>query len=830
LCGEDGLFCTDDESCDGAGVCAGSPRDCWDGQMCTEDVCDEAEDTCVNVWQPRPELTDVCGDGIDQDCDGLADDCCQGDGTFTEYTTHATGVYAAMIAVADLDADAILDLVVANRSNATVSVLVGGGSGGQGDGTFRPKVDYPVGAGPSAVVTGDFDADGILDLALACRDAGDLSVLLGNGDGGQGDATFGGRTDYPAGTAPVSIAKGDLDADGITDLAVVDESSATVRILTGTGSDGRGDGGFTPGAVHDVCTSPAAIVTTDFDADRILDLAIACRNGQVMVLTGNGTNGRGNGTFSAGSTSPAGGEAVDLVAGDFDADHIYDLAVVDTDAGSLVILLGNGSDGAGNGTFGPPVNHTTGSEPVAVAAADFDLDGIIDLAVASHAGDAVGVFLGNGAEGRGDGTFGARSNVPAGDGPADVVAADFDANGILDLAVANGPGNSAAVLMGRGSGGRGNGLFEVHSVTATDNWPISVRIGDFDSDGIADLAVANRDSDNVSVLLGNGSDGRGDGTFAASVNYGVGVKPYKVATADLDNDGILDLVTANHSRPGSVSVLMGNGAEGRGDGTFAARQDHATVTGNPNAVSIGDVNADGILDLAVSCEYNGAIGNILLGNGDGTFQPASEIADEGLGMYIDLADLNSDGIQDVVIAKFAVGILLCPGQGSDGIGDGTFGTCSAITSVDTLFFFRLVDVNADAIRDIVAVNYNGGADVLLGNGSDGQADGTFTLLGNFPTEWMTDELVLVDLNGDRIRDMVITLRHEDTIDVFLGNGSDGRGDGTFGPKLDIPFDSPVSVAAADFNADGIVDLAVTQARRGQVTILRGQGTCLSGPD
>jgi hypothetical protein len=354
-----------------------------------------------------------------------------------------------------------------------------------------------------------------------------------------------------------------------------------------------------------------------------------------------------------------------------------------------------------------------------------------------------------------------------------------------------------------------------------------VQVGDFDADSIADLAVANRDSDTVSILLGNGVDGRGDGTFAPAVNIDVGPSPYKVVMADFDADGILDLATASYVALGDVSVLMGNGADGRGDGTFR-RQDFAVLCGHSNALAVGDVDADGVLDLVTTCEGDGAGANLLKGNGDGTFQAAEDLGANGTGLFVVLADVNGDAILDALVAYFITGIFLCPGQGSDGVGDGTFGSCVPVAAVET-WFFRVLDVNADGIQDIVATNFNEGAHVFLGGGTGGHADGTFTFLGNFPTEWMPDELVLADLNGDRIRDMVITLRYESTVDVFIGNGADGRGDGTFGPKHDIPLNSAMSVAAADFDSDGIVDLAVTQTDMSRVTILRGQGTCLAGP-
>lgn len=197
-----------------------------------------------------------------------------------------------------------------------------------------------------------------------------------------------------------------------------------------------------------------------------------------------------------------------------------------------------------------------------------------------------------------------------------VVVGDFNGDGRLDLAVANSGSGDVSILLGRG-----DGTFQSPVHYAAGQGPDSqVAVGDFNGDGELDLVVSNSGSNNVSVLLGNG-----DGSFRATTSYDVGRNPSSVAVADVNGDGKLDLVVSNqncsHSggpcAQGTVSVLLGNG-----DGTFQPHKDFAAGR-VPNWVAVGDFNGDGKLDLAVvNGQGNGGPStvSILLGNGDGTFQ------------------------------------------------------------------------------------------------------------------------------------------------------------------------------------------------------------------
>ena len=180
-------------------------------------------------------------------------------------------------------------------------------------------------------------------------------------------------------------------------------------------------------------------------------------------------------------------------------------------------------------------------------------------------------------------SFGAATNFGAGSFPRSVAVGDFNLDGKPDLAVANSDSDNVSVLLGNGLGG-----FAAATNFGVGSQPFSVAVGDFNLDGKPDLAVANLDSNNVSVLLGNGLGG-----FAAATNFGAGGAPYSVAVGDFNLDGKPDLAVANFDS-NNVSVLRGNGLGG-----FAAAANFGVGT-TPVSVAVGDFNLDGKPDLAVA--------------------------------------------------------------------------------------------------------------------------------------------------------------------------------------------------------------------------------------
>src|SRR5438876_58233 len=337
--------------------------------------------------------------------------------------------------------------------------------------------------------------------------------------------------------------------------------------------------------------------------------------------------------------------------------------------------------------------------------------------------------------------------------------------------------------------------------------PFSVAMGDFDGDGKPDLAVANGGSNDVSVLLGNG-----DGTFKPAKNYeaGLGGGPLWVAVGDFNLDGKLDLVVANSSSD-SVGVLLGNG-----DGTFQPSRTFPAGGTAPQSVAVGDFNGDGKPDLAVASYYSNNV-TVLIGNGDGTFQTARVVQTFGTSMSpicVSAGDVNGDRKADLAVCTVgvsAVTVLL-------GNGDGTF-----VSPPQTYTFdgdpesIAIEDFNGDGIPDLAVANDDtaGTVAVLLGNGG-----GTFQTAQKYQVGGINSESVAAgDFDGDGKLDVAVANAGSNTVSVLLGDGQ-----GRFAAPVTFAVGAqPEFVIAGDFNGDRILDLAVANKGSGAVTVLLGDG-------
>ena len=326
----------------------------------------------------------------------------------------------------------------------------------------------------------------------------------------------------------------------------------------------------------------------------------------------------------------------------------------------LIVLVGINwqvqaqSSGCPTPVFAQAADYPVGRAPYSGTTGDFNGDGKLDLATANGNSNNVSVLLGDGSGG-----FGTATNFSVGSNPYSVTTGDFNGDGKLDLATANRNSNNVSVLLGDGSGGFG---------TATNfsvgNYPLSVTIGDFNGDGKLDLATANGNSNNVSVLLGDGSGG-----FGTATNFSAGSVPYSVTTGDFNGDGNLDLATAN-TYSNDVSVLLGNGLGGFGAAMNFSADDR------PISVTTGDFNGDGKLDLATANAYSNDV-SVLLGNGLGGFGAATNFSVGNGPISVTTGDFNGDGKPDLTTVVFylnKVSVLLntCnPDSDNDGDPDAT---------------------------------------------------------------------------------------------------------------------------------------------------------------
>lgn len=350
-------------------------------------------------------------------------------------------------------------------------------------------------------------------------------------------------------------------------------------------------------------------------------------------------------SFGSISDYSVGASPIYLAVADFDHNGRPDVVVSNNSSNSTSVLLNS------NGALLVPTTKYTipnvGAGPAGVAAADFNGDGIPDLAVANHGSGNVSILMGNG-----DGTFiqPLGSTLTAQAGTNSIVAADFNSDGKMDLVAANGNSNSVSIFMGNG-----DGTFQTARNIPTGATPALIAVADFDHDGKLDFAVTNYSSNSVSVF-----HGLGNGTFLAWPSLVTDSLPNGIVAADLNGDGLVDLVVTNMGSS-MISVFYGNG-----DGTFKAKVDYP-VGASPWAVAVADMNGDGFADIIVSNTGSNTIG-LLLGNRFHTFQPQITFPTLSQPAQLVIADINGDGRPDVVVSEYAaarVRVLLNSGQYSD---------------------------------------------------------------------------------------------------------------------------------------------------------------------
>ncbi len=619
----------------------------------------------------------------------------QGAGVFASTGQDVgVGINPAGLAVGDADGDGDLDFVVANSNSNSVSVRLNQG------GTFGGSQEVSVGTTPLSVALGDVDGDGDLDLLTANNNnisrngsVGTVSVRFNQ------NGLFAGGQEVSVGTAPYGVTLGDLDGDGDLDALAANAgttaSTSTVSVVlnqlpapapSGLVTNPARNTNAAPTGTNLTFTYPKPIdpataagvrafsqqaggrkaASVSASGNTItLDPSTDFRPGETVLVTAPATvratdgtaaparvfqfttqAGAGSGTFAAASSVGVGSQPNAVATGDVDGDGDLDVLTANAGGSTVSVRL---NQGAGTyATTGQDVS--VGSNPVALALADLDGDGDLDLLVAGSNSVSVRINQG-GAQGGSAGTFGSGPTLRAGTNSRGLAVGDLDADGDLDVLVADASSNSVSVYLNSGAAAFGNPR-SVSVGTA----PNAVAAADVDGDGDLDILATNlgaqsgQSAGTVSVRLNDGS-----GVFATTgQDVGVGLGPSSLAVGDLDGDADLDFVVTNsrssistsaNTSTSTVSVRLNQG------GTFGGSQE-VSVGATPLSVALGDVDGDGDLDLLTANVSNSNVGSVSVRlNQGGTFSGSQDVAVGSQPGGVALGDLDGDGDLDALAAN-----------------------------------------------------------------------------------------------------------------------------------------------------------------------------------
>lgn len=762
-----------------------------------------------------------------------------GSGKFGAHIDAATGLFPLFLAVADLNGDTNPDVVTVNDGASTISVFFGLGNGALG-----PKTDYATGSGAFYLTIARLNGDSAPDLVVANASGASFSIYLNNGSGG-----FGSRTDIATVGEPLSVAAGLLNGDGFVDLVVSTDGPNQVSVYLGTGA-----GTFSSHTDYAIAGPGYNALLADLNGDTKLDVATSMIGGttgeqDVAVLMGDGAGGLGSPAYY-----DAGPGVTSMACADLDGDGDRDLVVSDCSqdplvpdsSGHTIAVLRNN----GGGTFGLGISINPVMSPSQSVSADFNRDGILDVAMTGAAPIGVKIF-----RGIGDGTFAAPTFFALVDSGISIGAADYNRNGTVDLIVGTvsaiyafpGDGNfgfgvGALVASAQGfdgelsdfnrdgipdvttfSGsnvfvrlGTGNGAFAPATTTAAPGTVRGVGVADLNRNGIPDLVILT--ASGISARLGVGN-----GTFPTGTTYlpnqSFNGKP---VIADLNMDGKLDVAAADNGDTGiatiGMAVLLGTGT-----GTLIPDLTFPTID-TPVAAAVADMNRDGKPDLlAMAAGDNNRPGTVtvLEGNGSGTFSARTDYGAGLLAGRLLMGDYNRDGRPDVALTTRHFNVLpqLKVLRGN---APGTFGSFAAKTDYAGPTGEQAVavaDVNRDGRPDAIVIGTTvpTGVGVCLGNGLGGLGAPTY-----FTTAANPDAVAVADLDMDGDLDMAVAC-NSGFVSVLLGNGS-GSFTPVLGGDVSLQGEIPTAIAVGDFYPDGVLDLATADEATNSVALLLGTGS------
>lgn len=813
-----------------------------------------------------------------------------GDGTFgaaTQYGTTSSSSYATAYSgvVADFNGDGYPDYASANYGNNTIGVLL---NKGDGTGALQTYVDYTANSAPHKVIAIDLDGDGAMDLVASSMLG--FQLLRGNGDG-----TFGASTTYSGGFFNSSLSAADLNGDGVPDLMTTSYlfgsmyavtikksyvSTASINDYTPSGSgihlvdaEYPGDSNYNNAASSTVSLNADLVVTTatvmaspasGVQAGMPVTLTATVSPATVGALVASGTVTFTEGATVLGTGTISNGQATlsvsSLAVGDHTITATYSgdtnfrgsvsssitfsiiadvLTPTMSVSPSLAVSAGAAVTLTTTAVYGPTqvtggsVNYCLSSYKLCQGA------GLLASAGVSTYGTNVGKaatvvrlpagsysvyaqFIGSSAYGYGVKNTDPQTLVVSNATPAATTlsmtsagaAGDYTLNGVLasggatapsgtisflDTSNANGVLNSAALDEATVSASTQLSSLASYSGATTPN---SIIYADLNNDGIMDMIVSSYGDGTIKAYLGNG-----DGTFQAAKSTTVGTGPTVMVAGDFDSNGTIDLAVSNITS-GNTKILAGNG-----NGTFSTSWTDSLA---PTAMAVGDLDHDGFPELAM---ISGSTLYIYSGNVYGQYASSTSYTLNGTAAGLLMGDFNGDGYLDVAVLTSgtpgAVNLYLNAADNT-----GALLTPVAYTAGNTPVAMTSGDFDGNGTLDLAVLNQGDlTVQIFSGNG-----DGTLTAKTAYSTApsgatgAVPYAVATRDFNADGKLDLVVADSGTGTVNLLSGDGTGSFGTAT---AYTTGLSSLSGLAVADLNADGIPDVTVASTTANTQTVLLG---------
>ncbi len=613
----------------------------------------------------------------------------------------------------------------------------------------------------TSVAGGDFNEDGNQDVfCIGTANAGGLYL------GSQSLQFTPFATGLPAAT---NASAGDLDLDGHLDLVLCDGGAGVASIYRG---DGHGGFAFQQQLVARQGSNEIALA--DLNLDGKPDIVVTNSLSNTMSLF----RSQPGGGYGAAQNVPTSTLPIALVAADFNLDGKPDIAVASASTGLVNVFMGNGTGG-----FASRANYDVAPSLSDLSVGDFNRDGRPDLAVAHRAAPpragGVAILL-NGASG-----FSPAVDVYTSDDPENVAATDVNQDHWVDLVVSSQADGAAdlAVLLGKPDATFDSARTTRACRTAADLW-----VADLNQDGITEAVCVSaiEQQFTVSPVLGDTAHG--------TLSTDSPVDSFVVEAADLNQDGIKDLLLGDDTNGKALAIRIGNG-----DGTYGPPVEYA-LPNTPTKVISADLNRDGALDIAailnISSGQEPSRYAVLLNLGDGTFGPASVGTLPGFLMGMTAADLNGDGAPELIIVAQGRDLNAGSIQIYPNAGNGTFLTPFALEPNGDFLRVAGADLDLDGRTDLVITRSGGPAYLFWGNGNL-----TFSRQTLAFTSYVC---AIANLDGNNLPDIVFGA---DYSVVTLRN----LGSRTFTTHGNTTPNKSQHMLIADFNGDSLDDVATSSA-------------------